>query len=171
MSDDVRTSMSPLDALYRAERPRILSLCAHITGETQEAEDATQETFALASRALPMFRGESSLLTWVLRIAVRVSVETRARRARRVWTQLSDELPSDDANPHTQFAAREEMRRLLQALDTLPVEQRAVLGLAAFDGLSHAEIASILGIAEGTVWSRLARARARLAALLDPPSP
>ncbi len=162
---DATSNQTPLAALYRAEHRRILALCVHVLGSPQEAEDAVQETFALAHRAFPMFRGEASLLTWVLRIGVRVSVEARARRGRQRFDELPDDMPGT-SDPHAVVAARQEARRLLIALDGLPIEQRAVLGLAAIDGLSHAEIASVLGVAEGTVWSRLARARARLASSL-----
>jgi RNA polymerase sigma-70 factor (ECF subfamily) len=154
-----------LEALYRTERPRVLALCVHVTGSVQDAEDAAQETFTLAHRALATFRGEASLLTWVLRIGVRVALEARARRGRRTFVGVPEDLAAD-TDTHAQIAAREELRRFLDALDTLPVEQRAVLGLSAIDGLTHGEIASVLGIAEGTVWSRLARARARLAELI-----
>jgi RNA polymerase sigma-70 factor (ECF subfamily) len=165
MAAQAATSRGALEELYRAERPRVVALCVHIAGAMQDGEDATQETFFLAQRALSTFRGESSLLTWVLRIAVRVSLETRARRAKSRTVEIPEDLPSS-ADTYAIVAAREEMRRFLAALDSLPVEQRAVLGLAAVDGLSHAEIACVLGIAEGTVWSRLARARARLGELL-----
>jgi RNA polymerase sigma-70 factor (ECF subfamily) len=159
---------SPIAQLYRTERRRVLALCMHLVGTAPDAEDATQETFALAHRAFSTFRGEASLVTWVLRIAVRVSLELRARRGRRqpMLVELDEQLPSS-ADTHGEVAAREQMRRFLVALEQLPVEQRAVLGLFALDGLSHAEIAGVLGVPEGTVWSRLGRARVRLVALME----
>jgi RNA polymerase sigma-70 factor (ECF subfamily) len=164
-SAEAMSNDSPIAELYRTERPRVLALCMHIVGAPHDAEDATQETFALAHRAFPMFRGEAQLLTWVLRIAVRVSVEARARRGRRTWSELDEQLPST-ADPHREVEGREQMRRFVAALEQLSVEQRAVLGLFALEGLSHAEIASVLGVSEGTVWSRLGRARARLIGLM-----
>lgn len=161
----MKSNNDALDTLYRTERRRVVALCVHVTGALQDAEDAAQETFVLAHRALPTFREESSLLTWVLRIAVRVSLESRARRRRRQGEELDEQMAAP-IDTHAEVAAREEMRRFLNALEKLPVEQRAVLGLFAFEGLSHAEIANVLGVAEGTVWSRLARARMQLAQLL-----
>lgn len=113
-------------------------------------------------RALPSFRGESRLSTWIYRIAIRAALEHRARR--RSTEPLDPELPGP--SEEDELMARDRARRLLLAMEKLSVEHRTVLSLFAVEGLSHKEIAEILGVPEGTVWSRLNGARRRLTAEL-----
>jgi RNA polymerase sigma-70 factor, ECF subfamily len=149
-------------ALFEAYRAPVLALCLHLTGTSADAEDATQEIFLAVHSALPRFRGESRLTTWIYRIALRTALRTRARR--RPSEPLDPELPG--AGGEEAMGARLDARRLAAALARLPAEQRAVLSLFALEGLGHREIADILGVPEGTVWSRLHGARKRLAAEL-----
>ena len=147
---------------------RVFVLCRNLTGSKAEAEDATQETFLAIYRALPNFRGDALLSTWVYRIALNAALRVKAR-AQRVETdslddarQLADRGPApDDA-----VAAREDARRLARAMGTLSAEHRAVLSLFAVEGLSHEEIASVLNVPTGTVWSRLHAARKKMAVAL-----
>lgn len=151
------------DGLYRALRAPVLALCLHLTGRRADAEDALQETFLAVHGALPAFRGEAGLATWVFRIALRAGLRTRARR--RDHAAVDPEHPAPGGG-EAALAAREEARRLQAALSALPAEHRAVLALFALEGLGHAAIAGILGIPEGTVWSRLHAARRTLAEAL-----
>ena len=153
-------------ALFAAYRLRVFTLCRHLTRSRADAEDATQEVFVALLRALPTFRGESSLGTFVHRIAVRSAVKQRTRSLRQEAVR-ADRPSATEGDP---LEAREDRRRLWHAMEQLSLEHRTVLGLFAVDGLKHGEIAAILGIPEGTVWSRLHLARKRLAALLGPPS-
>jgi RNA polymerase sigma-70 factor (ECF subfamily) len=148
--------------LFETYRVRVFSICRHLTRSRADAEDATQEVFVALLRALPAFRGESALGTFIHRIAVRVAIKHRQRGLRAA--NLKVEAP--EANTRDPLVAKEDERRLWKAMDALSVEHRTVLALFAVDGLSHGEIAAILGIPEGTVWSRLHGARKRLAALL-----
>jgi RNA polymerase sigma-70 factor (ECF subfamily) len=148
--------------LFESYRSRVFGLCRHLTRSRADAEDATQEVFFALLRALPEFRGESSLATFIHRIAVRVAVKQRLRTRRHDALRVEPPPASTDGP----LEAREDQRRLWVALEHLSVEQRTVLGLFAVDGLSHREIAAILGVPEGTIWSRLHTARKRLAALL-----
>ncbi len=151
-------------ALFRAHREPVLALCLHLTGRRVDAEDAAQETFLAAHRALPGFRGEARLSTWLYRIAVRASLQVKARR--RPHLELDDELGAP-GSAEAALLARDEARRVQRALQLLPTEQRAVLALFAVEGLSHAEVADVLGVPVGTVWSRLHLARRRLAEALE----
>ncbi len=151
------------DALFRALREPVLALCLHLTGHRGDAEDAVQEVFLAAYRALPGFRGDARITTWIYRIAIRAALRVRARR--RPSEPLDPELPGGGGEEA--MASREEARRLAAAMGRLPAEQRAVLSLFALDGLGHRAIAEILGVPEGTVWSRLHVARKRLAAELE----
>jgi RNA polymerase sigma-70 factor, ECF subfamily len=151
------------DALFRALREPILALCLHLTGRRADAEDALQEAFLAVYRALPAFRGEARLSTWVWRIALRAALRVRARR--RDHVELDPETPAAGGGAAA-LEARDEARRLQRALASLPAEPRAVLSLFAVEGLAHREIAEILGVPEGTVWSRLHGARRQLAEAL-----
>jgi RNA polymerase sigma-70 factor (ECF subfamily) len=146
------------DRVFRALREPIHALCMHLTGRRADAEDAVQEVFVAVHRGLPEFRGASRLTTWIYRIAIRAAFRARARR--------QDGEPLDPETPggggEGEMASRDEARRVASALARLPAGPRAVLSLFAVDGLSHREIADILGIPEGTVWSRLHAARRML---------
>src|SRR4051812_28254762 len=148
------------DDLYRTLREPVARLCLSVTGNRAAAEDAVQETFLAVHRALGAFRGESKASTWIYRIALTTALRVRARGAKEHSSDPTAE-PSV-TGPHEQVAAREEVRHVSAAIEKLSTEQRVVLSLFAIDGLGHAEIAELLGIPEGTVWSRLHLARKRL---------
>ena len=154
----VRSDPEDFDALFATYRARVLGICLHVVGNPADAEDATQETFLAIFRSLPGFRSESLLSTWIYRIALRTALRVRARRPRTV--PLEFEPGSDRGDPSLE---RERARQVHEALARLTAEHRAVLALFTLDGLSHREIASTLGIPQGTVWSRLHLARKRLA--------
>jgi RNA polymerase sigma-70 factor (ECF subfamily) len=151
------------EAVFRALREQLFGLCVHLTRDRGEAEDALQETFLAVHRALPQFRGDSRLSTWIWRIAIRAALRVRARRG--VATETLDTEPAAPAanNP---AVAREQRDRLNAGLASLSADHRVVLALFAVEGLSHKEIAALLGVPEGTIWSRLHVARKQLAAAL-----
>lgn len=149
-----------LAELFRALREPVLALCLHLTGRRADAEDALQETFLAAHRHLAAFRGEAQLSTWLYRIALRAALRARARHPRA--GELDPETPGPGGEDA--LAARIEARRVEAAMGRLPAEHRIVLSLFAVEGLSHRQIAEVLGVPEGTVWSRLHAARKRLAA-------
>jgi len=162
------------DELFRALREPVLSLALHLTGRRPDAEDALQEAFLDVHRALDRFRGEARLSTWVYRIALRAAIRVRARRREEARSgagrpqgdpsAAGGEVEGPGTGGEADMLARLEAGRVAAALDRLPAEQRAVLSLFALRGLGHREIAEILGVPEGTVWSRLHAARRRLAA-------
>jgi RNA polymerase sigma-70 factor (ECF subfamily) len=149
--------------LFARHRRRVYQLAHQLTGNSSLAEDTLQETFLQVYRDLPAFRGEAQLSTWIYRIAMRTAIRVRARQAAHRSSVQSEAFEeshlSEDVNPEQMLAARERVRRVRAAMDKLPIEQRAVLALFAVEGLGHAMIAEILGIPEGTVWSRLHQAR------------
>lgn len=151
--------------LFEALHPRVHGLCRQILGNAADAEDAVQEIFLAIHRGLARFRGESQLATWVYRIALRVALRLRGRRQRRRAAPLEQEPAAPPAAPGA--GASDLQRRIAAAMEQLPVNDRTVLSLFAVDGLPHAEIAAILGVPVGTVWSRLHAARKRLKAALD----
>jgi RNA polymerase sigma-70 factor (ECF subfamily) len=157
--------------LFRALRARVLAICFQMCGDLAEAEDATQETFIIVHRALPKFRGEAAPATWVTRIALRVAARARKRR-RRGGAPLAIEHAADlAASPDPDHVeARDEVARVRAALADLSPDHQAVLSLFAIEGLSHDEIADVLGVPVGTIWSRLHAARKRLRAKLGEPA-
>ena len=180
---DQRERTAAFDELFSRLRAPVLALCGNLCGNRADAEDALQETFLAVHSGLSAFRGESAVTTWVYRIALRVSLRVKSRHHREILD--SDRLNQADGNDtqsnigadagsreaatgiEAALQARSEGRRVLAAMARLPAEQRAVLALFAVEELKHREIAEVLGIPEGTVWSRLHLARKRLAAELE----
>jgi len=155
----------------------VYQLGLHLLGDPQEAADLSQEVFLRIFRTLAQFRGQSTLRTWIYRIVVNQASNRqrwwrRRRRAQQValddHTAAHGELPESRsyAMPDQVLQQREIAGRVWQALDQLPFDQRAVIVLREIDGLSYEEIATSLGVAVGTVKSRLARARGTLRAAL-----
>ena len=161
--------------LVGAHQRMVFSLAFHLLGSRDEALDLSQEVFLRVFRTLASFRGESALRTWIYRIAV-----NQARNRHRGWVrrrrtdqisldqhvQDGGDLPSDARTPDGVLASKETAARLWEALDRLPFDQRTAVTLREIDGLRYEEIAFSLGIAVGTVKSRLTRARQALRAEL-----
>lgn len=154
----------------------VYQLGLNLLGEPQEALDLCQEVFLRVFRTLPQFRGHSSLRTWIYRIALnQASNRRRSWRRRHQAQQVSLDAPHHEvpesrhsALPDRLFQQRQIADYVWSALDALPFDQRAVVVLREIDGLSYEEIATSLGVAVGTVKSRLARARESLRLALRP---
>ncbi len=155
----------------------VYQLALNLLGDRQEALDLSQEVFLRVFRMLPQFRGQSSLKTWIYRIVVtQASNRQRWWRRRRRSQQVAldehvaahGELPDvrGTAMPDRQLQQSETADRVWRALEALPFDQRAAIVLREIDGMSYEEIAGSLGVAVGTVKSRLARARLSLRAVL-----
>lgn len=154
--------MSPtFDTVYAETHRSVHALCVSLLGNKADADDVVQDTFINVNRALPGFRGESSVKTWVHRIAIRLAVRHRARR--KPTAELDDNALPEGRTPADAHADADAVAR---SLDTLSYDHRIVVALFAVEGLTHAEIAETLGIPEGTVWSRLHKAKKQLAAML-----
>jgi RNA polymerase sigma-70 factor (ECF subfamily) len=156
-----------------AEHQRmVVQLAMNLLGDHDEALDLSQEVFLRVFRTIHRFRGQSSLRTWIYRIAV-----NQARNRHRFWRRRhrADQVSLDQhiaahgefrsdgkATPDRLLAQKELAARLEHALEHLPFDQRTAIILREIDGLSYEEIAFSLGIAIGTVKSRLTRARQAL---------
>jgi RNA polymerase sigma-70 factor (ECF subfamily) len=144
-----------------------------LPGQRDLVDDAAQEALLRVLRALPRFdpAGPARLSTWALTIATRVALDVLRRRAREPLA-IEDapiEPASAAASPERTADQRALARRVEAAAAELPDDQRAVLVLRAFHDLDYDEIAAALGIEEGTVKSRLNRARGALRAALGLP--
>jgi len=150
------------DELLRAYGRTLWRVVASYTPPGAERDDLAQDVLLAVWRALPRFRGESSPLTFALRIAHNRGLSHAWRRAKQ---PASEPPPLDvqDSRPPAdeQVATNERTERLLRHVRALPLGQREVLALA-LEGLPHAEIAAIVGITVENVDVRLSRARAAL---------
>ncbi len=156
-----------------AEHQRmVIQLAVNLLGDRDEALDLSQEVFLRVFRTIQRFRGQSSLRTWIYRIVV-----NQARNRQRFWRRRhrADQVSLDvhiaahgelasngEAGPDRVLAQKELASRLEHALDHLPFDQRTVIVLREVDGMNYEEIAFSLGVAVGTVKSRLTRARQAL---------
>jgi RNA polymerase sigma-70 factor (ECF subfamily) len=150
--------------LVRRHRDRLWAVALRTLGDREEAADAVQEALLSAYRSADRFRGESAVTTWLHRIVVNACLDRARRRQARPALPLTETLAVRE--PAVVDPDRDDAREVWAALDRLPAEQRIPLVLLEMQGYSVAEIATMLGIAEGTVKSRCARGRARLAVLL-----
>ncbi len=150
--------------LVRRHRDRLWAVALRTLGDREDAADALQEALLHAYRSADRFRGDSAVTTWLHRIVVNSCLDRARRRQVRPTVALADVMPLTE--PAAPEPDRDTAREVWAALDQLPPEQRIPLVLLDMQGYSVAEIAEILGVAEGTVKSRCARARARLAVLL-----
>ena len=153
--------------LVRRHRDRLWALALRTLGDREEAADAVQDALVSAYRSADRFRGDAAVTTWLHRIVVNACLDRVRRRQARPTVPLPEHevglvamgggmMPYDSDTVLTVRAA----------LDQLPAEQRVALVLLDMQGYSVAEIARMLNVAEGTIKSRCARGRARLAVLL-----
>ncbi len=158
-------------ALVRAHQDEVYTLARRLVGDPHLASDVAQEAMIRAWRALPKFRGDSRLSTWLYRITVNTSWthRSRARRHRGVPLEEHYEVAAPEDRDHPVVAGEmlELRSRLREALDRLPDGQRQVIVLKDIHGWSHAEIAEATGISVTAAKVRLHRARARLARDLE----
>ena len=136
------------EEIYQRFGERMKSVAWGHLGKASDAEDAVQETFLKIHRAATTFTGEASFSTWAYRILVNTCYDALRRRKRRIEeTNLDDTTETAVRTaPSVDDTKRLALRRML---DELPEQRRTVFTLFEIEGLSHAEIAAILGITEG----------------------
>lgn len=156
--------VAAFEQLYRRHHRRVHGVIVRLVGQAgARAEDLTQEAFVRAWQALPSFRFESAVSTWLHRLAANTALmELRSRRSR-PWPEDDDEALESVATPDT--AGRAMLgRELDRAVASLPPRARAVLVLHDVEGWKHEEIAAELGMAVGSSKAQLHRARGLLRA-------
>ncbi|MBI5816191.1 MAG: sigma-70 family RNA polymerase sigma factor [Nitrospinae bacterium] len=153
-------------ALYKTFQPAILRYLARLAGEN-EAEDLTQEVFMRIRRSIGSFRGESSLSTWVFRIAANAALDKLRspafkKPARGPEGDPGQDTPDNGPSPD-QRLIRNEMNECIRSfIEKLPEQYRDVIVLSELEEKKNSEISEILGVTVGTVKIRLHRARAML---------
>jgi RNA polymerase sigma-70 factor (ECF subfamily) len=158
------------EALYRSHAGRLFGLVSRMLGSAAEAEDVLQDTFVSAHRKMAGFRGESSLGTWLYRIAVNHCLDhlrSRGARMARATESLDQEDAHVPASAEPAVPAAISRIDLERAIAQLPAGCRAAFVLHDVEGLGHKEVATTLGISEGTSKSQVHKARHRLRRLLS----
>ena len=151
------------EELFRRHRPRLYRVARRCGLTDEDADDAVQEAMLSAHRGAASFRRDAAVTSWLHRIVVNACQDRLRRNAVRQTTVLTD----DDCPPVADRTVQLETALLVrQALLRLPVDQRSAVVAVDMQGYSVADVAALLNVAEGTVKSRCARARARLAVLL-----
>lgn len=152
--------------LFRRHRDRLWAVALRTLSDREEAADALQDALLSAHRAAARFRGDSAVTTWLHRIVVNSCVDRLRRRRAHLTVPLPDEAPARGREPAAPAVDHDLVLVVREALEQLAPDQRIALTLVDLQGYSVAEAAEILAVAEGTVKSRCARGRARLAVLL-----
>jgi RNA polymerase sigma-70 factor (ECF subfamily) len=150
--------------IFRRHRDRMWAVALRTTRDPEVAADAVQEAFIAAFRRADSFRGEAAVTTWLHRIVVNSCLD-RLRRTKPT-VALPDADQNDMADIHDHHHSVDVRVDVQRALGQLPEGQRMALVLVDMHGLSIAEAASVLGVAEGTIKSRCARGRAAMVPLL-----
>ena len=154
--------------IVRRHEPAVARTVIGMLGNTPEADDVGQETFIRFYRALPVFRGESTVATYLTRIAINLSLNELKRRKR-----MAGRLSAKPVEEHGNIADEKqdvsgimERERVRRAIDQLDEKSRSVVVLRLMDGYSTEETSRILKIPVGTVLSRLSRAQMKLKDIL-----
>lgn len=169
--------MVAFDALIRKYRERLYSVIYNMTSNAEDAADLTQDSFIKAFRSIHNFKGNSSFYTWLYRIGINTTISfINKNKLRRFFSfdkiqeegankEIIDALIGD-SDTEKSTLLKELQEKLNEALQILSISHRTVIVLYEIEGLSHQEVADIMGCSEGTVRSRLHYAKQQLQGLL-----
>ena len=153
-------------------RPQIFRFLLASTRDLDLAETLTQDCFLKAHRNWSSFRGESSAVTWLMRIAINLQKDHWRNRRMQFWRhartnavdsdEASEWLPSGESSPEQQLLAREQVKQVWRAVEGLSERQRTVFLLRFVEEMEIAEIGRATGLSEGTVKAHLSRALGRV---------
>ena len=158
-----------LNELLVATRPEVLRLCARFLPNREDAEEACQDTLLALARGIGQFEGRSSFRTWLHRLAANRARSTYQSLRRRSAGEMAGALLPDRPDPRRTSVIAGTRLDLLDALEGLSADYAEAAVLRDVLSLSYAEIATLLGVPEGTVKSRIHEARRRLRQRLDGP--
>lgn len=161
------------EALVTAYQKQVYNLALRTVGNEEDAADMTQEAFLRAYRSLGSFRGDSKFSVWLYRLTSNICIDFLRSRAKKrtvsmTWTDDEGddagelEIPDERFSPEGQFDRASIRESVQRGLDSLSPQYREILVLREINGLSYEEIGRVLGIEEGTVKSRIFRARKKL---------
>lgn len=157
------------EELYRAQAPRLFGLACRMVGRA-DADDLLQDIFLSAHRKLVLYKGESSIGTWLFRMATNLCLDHLRSRGTRYanLTESMDDEPSAGSTGSGAVLGVVDRMDLERALASLPQGCRMVFVLHDVEGLEHREVGEVLGISDGTSKSQLHKARMRLRQMLTP---
>lgn len=161
------------EALVLEHQNKVYSLALRMVGNEEDALDMAQEAFIRAFNSLSGFRGDSKFSVWLYRLTSNICIDFIRSRAKKrtvsmTWTDEEGgdagelEIPDETWSPETQLERRMTRESVQRGLDSLSPQYREILLLREINGLSYEEIGRVLGIEEGTVKSRIFRARKKL---------
>ena len=164
------------EQLLLAHQKSVYNLCLRMAGNPDDALDLSQEAFIRAWRALGQYQFDAAFSTWLFRLTSNVCIDFLRRQKRQQHMSLTvtdDDEPGEEftvpdpaPGPEEQAVHNERRQAVARAMAALPEDYRAVMQLRAVEELSYEQIAEILDIKDGTVKSRLARARTQLRKIL-----
>lgn len=176
ISNAINGDMSAFEKIISMHEQSVYRIALRYTKNESDALDISQETFIKVYRAISSFKGDSSLSTWIYRIASNVCIDhiRKNNKPPEVPLYKTDEngntydinVPSPIGNPEEYVDSAETMDEIACALNKLSDEHKEVIVLRDIEGFSYAEIADILEVEEGTVKSRIARARKKFRTIL-----
>ena len=163
--------------LVEANQGKIYTLTLRMTGNPDDGAELAQEAFLRAWKGLPGFQAESSFSTWLYRLASNVCIDFLRKQKRRrgldgvsldeeQGTAAALQVPDSRFTPEGELERKQLRQAVQRGLEKLSQEHRQALILREMEGLSYGEIARVLGVEEGTVKSRIARARLALRKIL-----
>lgn len=152
------------EELVREHTPSVYKVAYSMMGNEHDAQDAVQESFIKIYRALPQFRGDSAVSTWIYRITVNVCKDILRVSGRFRAVSPDDEdvflqLPDSGPTPEETLLSKESRKAVRAAIDMLPTDYKLVITLCDLEGLPYVDAAIALDCPLGTVKSRLSRAR------------
>lgn len=159
--------------LYDEYAPRVFNLCCRFLGSRTEAEDALQEVMCKVLTSISRFRRDAQLSSWIYRIAVNHCLNLQRSRRRARWFSIDRLLEADQEkwaatpSPHELLEQDEAERMVQEAINDLSENQRVVLILHRYQGMSYQEIASALGCSVAAVEGRLHQAKQKLSRRLS----
>lgn len=150
--------------LVRRHQDAVYRFVLRMVGTRDEALDLTQDAFVRAWQALPQWQPEAQFRTWLFRIASNAALDALRRRRVVEFEPLNDafEAAADEPDPEKRLELKRRVAALEASLAKLSAEHREILLLREVENMTYEEIGAVLGLSEGTVKSRLARARAAL---------
>ena len=167
--------MAAFEQLVTTHQPAIYRLALRMTGNPEDAADMTQEAFIKAYNSLSSVRGDSRFSVWLYRITTNVCLDFLRHKSRRPQVSLSTsdddeerqlDIPDPKSMPEELLMKKLGMEAVHRGLERLPPKHRQILVMRELGGLSYSEIAAQLSLEEGTVKSRIFRARKNLCAFL-----
>ncbi|MHC4441494.1 MAG: RNA polymerase sigma factor [Planctomycetota bacterium] len=183
--DQAKTGdMAAFSRLVAKYQDQVLNVCWRMVGHLEDAQDLTQEAFLHAMESIQSFQHKSGFYTWLYRIAVNLSISHRRKTARKIklslhgqdgqWAddqtngKIAGRVSNDNTDPMAKVSAHETQQLVMDQLDRLEDQQRAIIILKDIESLDYQQIAEILEVPLGTVKSRLHRARMTLRDRLKP---